>query len=227
MNTVAIGLAILVLVLLYVLYYFFMLKSITLMKTANLNTTNAGIKIVNSPTSSRYAYGLWVYVNSWDTSINKVIFAREKNMSLRFDNSAPILKLDIKMTNGMPKTMEITDNFPLQKWVYVVVSVDNQYVDAYIDGKLIKSGRMFDGKTSPFAVPNTPGNDDIILGGGTRFDAYISNFKHWSEPVDPQIVWNEYMEGNGQSSVSSILSSYGISLAVSKDNVEQSKYKLL
>ena len=227
MNTIAIGLAILVLVLIYVLYYFFMVSATTLMKMANLNETNPGIKVVNSPSSTRYAYGLWIYVNSWNTSISKIIFARNNNLKLKFDNSAPVLKLEMSMTSGQPKIMEITDNFPLQKWVYITISVDNQYVDAYLDGKLIKSGRMFNGESTPYAVPRTPGIDEIILGGGSHFDAYISNFKHWTEPIDPQITWNEYMEGNGQSSLASVLSSYGINMAITKDNVEQSKYKLL
>ena len=46
--------------------------------------------------------------------------------------------------------MIITDNFPLQKWVCIGLSVDSQFVDGYIDGKLIRSQRF---KTGTNTMP--------------------------------------------------------------------------
>ena len=222
MNTVAIILAIVVVLLFYILYKYFMLKSTELTTSASLNATNPAIPITNSPSSLRYAYGIWIYVNSLNTGVSKTIFSRDKNIKLYLESTAPVLKCDITMNGGATKTLEITDNFPLQKWAHVVVSVDNQYVDAYLDGKLIKSGRMVDGQNSP-ATPTTP---SMIIGGGTTFDAYVSKFQHWTEPIDPQSVWSEYMSGNGQARLTSFISSYGIYLSIIKDNIEQSKYSL-
>jgi hypothetical protein len=54
----------------------------------------------------------------------------------------------------------ITDNFPLQKWVYIIISVDNQYVDAYLDGKLIQSHRFYIPQTS--AMGSTAAAPPII-----------------------------------------------------------------
>ena len=222
MNTVAIILAIVVVLLFYILYKYFMLKSTELTKSASLNASNPAIPITNSPSSLRYAYGIWIYVNSWNTGVSKTIFSRDKNIKLYLESTAPVLKCDITMNGGSTKTLEITDNFPLQKWAHVVVSVDNQYVDAYLDGKLIKSGRMVDGQNSP-ATPTTP---SMIIGGGTTFDAYVSKFQHWTEPIDPQSVWSEYMSGNGQARLTSFISSYGIDLSIIKDNIEQTKYSI-
>jgi hypothetical protein len=222
MNIVAIILAIVVVVLFYILYKYFLVKSTELSKTASLSATNPAIPITNNPSSLRYAYGIWIYVNSWNTGVSKTIFSRTNNIKLYLDSTAPVLKCDIAMNGGAKKTLEITDNFPLQKWAHVVVSVDNQYVDAYLDGKLIKSGRMGDGQNGPA----TPTGKDIIIGGGTTFDAYISKFQHWAEPVDPQTVWSEYMFGNGQGGMKNFISSYGIDLSIIKDNIEQSKYSI-
>lgn len=222
MNTVAIILAIVVVLLFYILYKYFLLKSTELSKTASLNASNPAIPITNNPSSLRYAYGIWVFVNSWNTGVSKTIFARDKNIMVYLDSTAPVLKCDIAINGGTRKTLEITDNFPLQKWVHVAISVDNQYVDAYLDGKLIKSGRMVDGQNGPA----TPTSKDIIIGGGTTFDAYVSKFQHWAEPIDPQTVWSEYMSGNGQGRVKSFISSYGIDVSIVKDNIEQSKYSI-
>lgn len=238
MNGIAIILAIVVILLFYILYRFFMLKSTELTSTASLLDSNPSIPIVNKPTSTRYSYGIWIYVNSWDSSIDKTIFERTNNIKLYFSKAAPVLKCDISMNNGSTTasstTLEITDNFPLQKWVHIVTSVDNQYLDAYLDGKLVKSGRLYNEAvvvnnvtTSPESTPKTPGDEPIVIGSGTTYDAYIAKFNHWALPLDPQTVWSTYSEGNGQSGMNNYISSYGIDLSILKDNVEQSKYSLL
>ena len=244
MNAVAIILAIIVILLFYILYRFFMIKSTELSSTASLMDSNPSIPIENKPTSTRYSYGIWIYVNSWNSSIQKTIFERKNNIKLYFADTAPVLKCDISMDDGQTlvagasaptTTLEITDNFPIQKWVHIVTSVDNQYLDAYLDGKLIKSGRLYseavdaenNTPASPESTPKTPADEPMIIGGGTTYDAYIAKFNHWSLPLDPQTVWSIYKEGNGQGGMNDYISSYGIDLSILKDNVEQSKYSIL
>jgi hypothetical protein len=245
MNVVALILAIVVIILFYMLYRFFMLKSTELTSTASLLDSNPVIDIKNNPTSTRYTYGIWIYVNSWDASQSKTIFERANNIKLYFADAAPILKCDITMNGStvaapVTSTIEITDNFPIQKWVHIVTSVDNQYLDAYLDGKLVKSGRMHTAGVAGVAAtantsavseitesaPKTPGTEGMVIGGGTTFDAYIAKFNHWTSPLDPQTVWSTYNEGNGQSSMNNYISSYGIDLSILRDNVEQSKYSI-
>ena len=241
MNAIAIILAIIVILLFYILYRFFMLKSTELTQTANLLDSNPSIPIENKPTSTRYSYGIWIYVNSWNSQVDKTIFERENNIKLYFSKAAPVLKCEITMDDGQTltngasaptTTLEITDNFPIQKWVHIVTSVDNQYLDAYLDGKLIKSGRLYSEAVtgtapSPESTPKTPADQAMTIGGSTSYDAYIAKFNHWSLPLDPQTVWSIYNEGNGQSGMNNYISSYGIDLSILKDNVEQSKYSIL
>lgn len=229
MNTIAIGLVILVIILLYVLYRFFGLQTTELITTASLTGSNPAIPIKNSPSGTRYAYGIWVYVNSWDTSVSKTIYERAENIKLYFDKVSPTLKCDIAMnkTDSKPITVEITDSFPLQKWTQIIISVDNQYLDAYIDGKLVKSARAYKEDENGNDMPKVPSASAAMsLGGETVFDAYVSRFKHWTMPITPQIAWSSYMEGNGDSSLKSYVSSYGVNLSILKDNVEQSKFRL-
>jgi hypothetical protein len=225
MNWIAIGLAILVVLLFYILYRFFLLKSTEMSASASLNATNPSITI-NKPGGLRYAYGIWIYVNSWDSSIEKTIFERNSNIKLYLDANSPTLKCGI--TTGaatdpvVPVT--ITDNFPLQKWVYIVVSVDGQYIDTYLDGKLVKSARMVaDGGE----IPIVDSSSQMILGSANLWDAHVSKFTHWTEPIDPATVWSNYMSGNGQNnSLSNAVSSYGVDFTILQDNVAQSKWRL-
>jgi len=74
-------------------------------------------------------------------------------------------------------------------------------------------------------MPNKPTGDNIVIGSG--WDAHVSKFQHWAEPIDPQTVWTEYMDGNGQGNVTNFVSSYGIDLSILKDNVKQSTFKIM
>lgn len=142
MSAVVIILGVIVIILIYFLIRIAGSASTQLTASANLNDDITPIPIMNNPTGTKYAYGLWMYVNSWDMGSVKTIFSRADNITLYLDTSSPVLNCNITMSNDISKTIEITDNFPLQKWVHVIVSVDNQYVDCYIDGKLVKSVRL-------------------------------------------------------------------------------------
>lgn len=244
MNPVLIILGIVIAILIYVLYRYFTIKSATIQSSASLKAPVTQITNIQSPTNTRYAYGIWVYINSWDINANKTIFSRKDNLKLYLDKSSPTLKLDMTMSNSkaalpVKETLVVTDNFPIQKWCQIIVSVDNQFVDVYMDGKLVKSKRFYtttvSGTTTLGNMPKTPGdvtvpvflgNSDTSVVSFTSFDAYIAMFKRWTGPVDPQSAWSSYMSGNGGNSLSKTLSSYGINVAILKDNVVQSKFAL-
>jgi len=251
MNTVVIILGVIIVFLVYILYKYFTNTSVSLQSQAALTNQVPGITVKN-PQSTRYAYGIWVYVNSWNSNIYHVIFNRNNNISLYLDVSSPTLICEMTMsTNGKDpsgtRRMIITDNFPLQKWVNIIVSVDNQFVDTYLDGKLVESTRMYrtidnNGITSielPLVPPdvntqmfvgNSDTNSSLYGINGNTFkpwDAYVTQFKQWSDgPIDPQTAWDYYMQGNGSSSLVKYLGNYGANLQILKNNVENSKIAL-
>jgi hypothetical protein len=156
MNTTLIVLGVVIVILLYVLYNYFMNVSNTLQAQASFNLQVPPISNINDATSTRYAYGIWIYVNTWNTQVKHTIFSRRGNLKLYLDESAPILYCDVTMSNDTTQKMTITDNFPLQKWTHIIISVDNQYVDAYLDGKLLQSHRFFVPGVTGGAGPITP-----------------------------------------------------------------------
>jgi hypothetical protein len=236
MNLIIIILGIVIAILIYVLYNYFTVKSNTIQSAASLKTPLTAITNFEAPSNTRYAYGIWVYVNSWDTNVDKVIFSRANNLKLYLDKNSPTLKLDVLMTDGSiyAPAMQITDNFPLQKWCHIIISVDNQFVDAYLDGKLIKSQRFLKNTNNMTIIPKQPGDltSPIYLGNSgsaspSPFDTYIAKFKRWTGPIDPQTAWNSYMEGNGNSGLFKVGSSYGVDVALLKDNIIQKKFSLM
>ena len=231
MDTNTIILIVAILVLLYVLYTYFTDSSSELVQTASLLTPVSAITTISGPTNTRYGHSVWIYVNTWDNNADKTIFSRGNNFKLYLDKNSPVLKLDVKMNDDTDETMIITNNFPLQKWVNITISMDNQFADAYLDGKLVRSQRFFKNtENSGSAIPIVPPGKEtpLYLGNITgNFDAYATLFKRWTTPVDPETAWDIYMKGNGSSKMASALNDIGIDLSILQNNEEIKKVSLM
>ena len=224
MNLSYIVLGVIIIILLYVLYLnYFSTYRTKLSTSTTLNAASIpGITITDAPTTTRYAYGIWMYVNTWNNNNTKPIFSRPGQISVYLDNTTPTLYCDISQncTNNITPTtkMNITQNFPIQKWTYVTVNVDNRFVDMYLDGKLVKSIQMNCTQTTP------PKDELMFLGGQQANDILVSSFHRWSIPLSPQDVWNEYLKGNWQNN--NMMSNYGVKMVVMKDKIEQTSVSL-
>ena len=231
MDTITIILIVAILVLLYVLYAYYTDSSSELVQTASLLTPVPAISDISGPKNTRYAHSVWIYVNTWDNNTDKVIFSRADNLKLYLDKTSPVLKLDVTMNDTTTEPMIITNNFPLQKWVNVTISMDNQFADAYIDGKLVRSQRFFKKtENNGSAIPIVPPGKEVpvYLGKeGVAFDAYATRFRRWTTPIDPETAWDVYMKGNGSSKMASALNDIGIDLSILQNNEEIKKFSLM
>ncbi len=81
---------------------------------------------------------------------------------------------------------QVTD-FPLQKWVHVVVSQYNQVVDIYIDGKL----------KSSCVLPRFPDivQDDLILSPNDGFSGQMSKVEYINSALTADRVYDLYAQG--------------------------------
>lgn len=218
MNFVVILLGILVILLLYYLYTTYMVTSSKLSSYLDLNKSNTAIQYstLASRDSQRYSYGVWIYVNSWNSTNKKPIISRGTT-------SAPDFKLEIGDTTttltciigDTQSSIKITDNFPLQKWTYVIVSIDSQIVDFYLDGKIVKSMKLT-------YVPKVS-KSNIEIGDKTLPDIYLASLNRWPTPMDPQTAWNNYLQGNGLPNTST---GTNLKLSVLQDNITQKTFSL-
>jgi hypothetical protein len=170
-------------------------------------------KIVK-PDAVSYTYKAWLYVDNRQTTDNtdKTIFNRDEDLALTLNRSTSTLKLTIKRPTVTPTTdttHTITTNFPLQKWVYVVISVDGSTIDMYLDGKLVKSVK--DTHTV---------NKDKTITFEKNDGMYMSKFNRVVKATNPQTVWSEYLSGSGSSfGLSSLASEYSVNLTLLENNI--------
>lgn len=212
MNYLFIILGIVVVIILYFIYsYLFPSKS----KVATKNYLKNGVQKVSfekleNPSSAKYSIEVWVYVNTLSEIVND--YAENAGGGLVSDNKAgcifeifdpvytsenrnvcylQLYKDSTLVFNNNTYTISPTvavPNFPLQRWVYVVISVDNTLVDIYLDGKLIRSVKL---------AGNTPGSPTMQsyfeFGKG---DIYIAGMNRTASTTDSNTVFKNYMQGN-------------------------------
>lgn len=224
MNSLVIVLGVMLVVIIMMgLFSKFFSGESTLISNANLS---GGIPAISNdkltPTRIR-TYGIWVYVNTWVAGKNKMIFGRESDVLLYLDSNSAKLKCKIapstsdigtsgSNTGSITNVVDITNNFPIQKWVYVTIVLDSAGIaDFYLDGKLVKSVQNQNINISDTAT--------TALQFGSGHDTYISKFKRYTKILGPSDVWSEYMKNSGGTSMKDSLGNYNVNLSILKDNV--------
>jgi hypothetical protein len=219
MNTTTIVLGtVLIIIIVFMLFQDYFTGKTKLEKQQHLLDSSPPSIISNklaSPGAVNFTYTIWVFVNSINTD-DMTIFNRNKDTKLYLEGSTGKL---IAMMGTSEESIDITNNFPLQKWVCVTISLNNNIMDAYLDGKMVKSVKL----NTPYS--NSPGNS-INFGHGV--DIYISNFERVPSPTDPKTAYDKYLAGSGGASlVSTLLGNMNVNLSVLQNNVETSRFALI
>ena len=238
MNYTLIILGILLVVVIYILYKVISEKgkSVVNKLTSTESNGDMGLNNLSKPTSSRYYLSWWLYIDQLSSSGTNIFTIQHTtsaatpviNVRVSVDvdaNSKMTYKLK-ESSGNTPTDLTLMENFPLQKWVYCVLSVDNDLVDSYIDGKMIRSQKM------GFKVqhPSGESGDEIKFAKhepntGNKF--YLAKMDRIPQPMDPSNAWSKYMEGNGGNYFSRLFSNYGASFTITKDDLDVRKFDLM
>ena len=241
MNYTFIILGILLVVVLYVLYKTLMAPTSVVQTQTYLQSIPKPVPLstLTNANSMDYYYALWVFVNNLnapatsakdDQMVPKLTGKKLSNNIFYIANNAnteTYISLDVLpstelVTNLLvKKTAEelvpytITKNFPLQRWEHVIISVNQSYLDLYLDGKLIQSANL---GVNPTQAPiNVASPAQINFGNG---DFYIAGFQRVANSMDPQTAWNMYLSGSGTTKSAM---NYGLTLELTKNNTPKAK----
>lgn len=195
---------------------------------------------LDQPASPRYYYEAWVYI-SQNTPADKtnVIFNRGTDFVVSLygttlsiyssgANASGNYAVDASgrftcptAANGKDdrspncgSVMDVTNAFPFQKWVYLVIAVDGQKIDVYLDGLIVKSVNNF---------TNSPGTSDLTVGNQYTIGR-IGMFKRNPSAINPQTVWTYYLRGNGQGTS---WNPYHIDFQIFKNGTQQNEVRIL
>jgi hypothetical protein len=247
MNFTFIILGIILVIVLWVLYKTLMKPTSVITAQSHLQSQPASVALskLTNGNSVNYYYCIWIYVNNLNappinpkgqTFNSSQLSGSAKTLPnnifyLMDSNNNMYLSLDVNVDGSLSTNLQlgaagnnklveyqISPNFPLQRWEYVVISVNQTYLDLYLDGKLIKSASLPNIPTIPTVNGNTP--TSVYFGDG---DIYIAGFQRISNSMDPQTAWNNYMKGSG---VNPNMTNYGLTMTLSKNSTPQSTVTL-
>ena len=188
------------------------------MQASKTQTTLSGDNLPKS-IKVNSSISVWFYIKEWT---NDAYIVRFNGPSVAPAAAATIMS--IRMASGKnniiikPRTTGTTCDiaeFPLQKWVHLIVSFNGSAMDVYLDGKLVKSCVVNMGSELNLT-------QSIILGDSNPSDyGFITNVKLKSSPIAPQEAWDIYSQGFGGSPWSDLLNKYRVKLSFLIDNQEQ------
>ena len=152
------------------------------------------LRSVNQEDGLEFTWSVWIYVDDFQYNEgrykhifhkgNDSINVTDKPTGLNQPNNAPGLyiapntnELVVIMNtfNDINEEIKITD-LPLNKWVNVIIRVDNRKLDVYINGRLTKRHILS-------GVPKQNyGDVYVAMNGG--FSGYISNLHYFNNALD-------------------------------------------
>ena len=219
MNSKLVLAIIVILLLLYVIFKA-ITTNYTTLGTMQKWATSTIIQGTNLPSSfkANTAISIWFYIKKWVSGAKVIQFQNASGapiFQVQFkDNTNTIQIFPVSGTTGT-NDCDIAD-FPLQKWVNLIISFNGSAMDVYVDGKLVKSCVVNNGS-------KLSETQKIILGDASKIEdvGFITNVKLKAAPIAPQEAWDIYSQGFGGSPWSDLLNKYKVKLSFIVDNQEQ------
>jgi len=231
MNYTLIGLGVILCVIIYMMFRFISEqgKTVTSIVTLDGATTNPDVPFssLSSPTSSRYYLSFWINVVNAPSSGNETTLFKIVNpvntdiVRVSLTSTSELKYSMAEQSPGSTNSHTIMTNFPLQKWVYVILSVDGKTIDLYIDGKMIRSENLVN-----LPVTTTKDSKFVFTNAASTAVVHMAKFERNPTAVDPSTAWSNYIAGNGGNYFSNLLSSYGATFTLTKDNLDVNKFSL-
>ena len=230
MNVTTILMIIVLIILLYWIFSWIFSKSSTLtrLSDATVNQIILANTLPNNSYSNNYTYSMWIYVNDWNYRFGepKIILGRlddNSNPSPSITLGAMENNLNIAVscypTNSNSTTPVIhqcnVSNVPLQRWTNILVSVYGRTLDAYLDGKLVRTCVL------P-GVPKVSSTSNITITPNGGFNGQTSNVQYWETPTNPEQAFNIYSNGYAGSVLANFLNSFGFKITFTSGNSQGS-----
>ena len=144
------------------------------------------VRSVNQEDGIEFTWGVWTYIKNLNPENRyKHVFHKGNNkvdgeLGMNFPNNAPGMYIAphtnnfVIVMNTFNKIKEeiIVEDIPLNKWVCVIIRVENNNLDVYVNGVIVKRHVLA-------SVPKQNYGDVYIsMNGG--FNGYTSNLKYWN-----------------------------------------------
>lgn len=120
---------------------------------------------------------------------------------------------------GTKKTCTVK-NFPLQKWVNLLVSVHQRTLDIYLNGKLVRTCLLegalkVSGDGKLYVTPSNAG-----------FKGWTARTQYWDDSTNPQQAYNVYKDGYGGNIIGNFINKYRVRVSFLEDNETKGSFEI-
>ena len=151
-----------------------------------------------------FSYSMWIYLDGYDLSSGKpkIIFYKGSNI-FQPNNQLPIIYCPLVYLNGKTNVLHVNINtynnpnegvsipdIPINKWLNIIVAVNQINMDVYINANLSKSLKLN-------SLPRQ-NNGDVYINSGEGFDGYISRVLYFSRYLSFTDINDIVNRGPGQ-----------------------------
>ena len=124
---------------------------------------------------------------------------------------------DISCDNTEVEDVDI-ENINIQKWVHIIVTVNDRVLDVYINGKLVTS-KAFNNIINTAEINSS----NLVITPSGGYGGFISKVQYYPLFITPKKAWEIYRGGFGDA-FASALDKYNLSVTFYEDQVEKKKY---
>ena len=158
---------------------------------------------VNSPEKGLgFTTSIWLHIRDWNYKYGqeKVVFQKGA-LKMYIDKSSNDLKIDVPVypymktmsgpildTSKMMTETLVYPNIPLQKWIHVIVILDNRSLDLWMNGKLYVSKYLGN-------IPKIDNKAPFVLFPGGGFDGWAGRIVHYRYPITKKVIQSIYWAG--------------------------------
>lgn len=178
--------------------------------------------------ASNFTYSIWFNIDDWNVKYGyeKIIFGRMNSLTNSASNPRKPCPLVYLAQNENNIVIEMTDtastvqtytieNIPIQKWVFLMISVYGRTLDVYIDGKLVRTFVL------PTVAKINQASDVYVTPDG-GFSGWTTRFQYLGDATNPQTAWDMYKKGYGGSLLGELFGKYSIKLSLLENDKESS-----
>jgi hypothetical protein len=182
---------------------------------ADLGTNNA----------SNFTYSIWFNIDDWNFRYgeSKVIFGRMNSATNSLEPCPSVylaetqnnIVIEMTFNESIPVKQYTITNIPIQKWVFLMISVYGRTLDVYIDGKLVRTFVLN-------SVPKINASSDVYVTPNGGFSGWTTRFQYAGDATNPQTAWDMYKKGYGGSLLGELFGKYSVKLSLLENEKESS-----
>ena len=136
-----------------------------------------------------FTTSFWIYIEEWNHK-----YGLEKTIMNKGGFKVFLSGINNDITVEMPTFNSKDSEFityrdvPLQKWLNIIVVLENRYLDLWINGVLYHARHLKN-------LPLVDEKKDLLICPGDGFHGWISRFYHWDHPLTKRHI--QYMFNKG------------------------------